>query len=165
MARRLSTSQRVNIARGGALIQCVAGLLVLGGCFGNPPLGRVHGRITLDGMPLRHAFVTFLPEHGRPAQAETDGHGNYELIYAPYRMGALLGPNVVRVSTYQPPEGGDTLDDGTPNPDPGIPELVPEWYNAESVLVRDVQRGDNHFDFDLTTRPPVSPNADGSLGR
>ncbi|QDU63920.1 hypothetical protein Pan216_48010 [Planctomycetes bacterium Pan216] len=138
---------------------CATGLscvLLFGalGCGGSdgPELGRVEGTVTLDGKPLPAAEVTFKPIKGRPAQATTNEEGHYELVYGPGKQGAMVGENKISVSTRKPPEQGETLDDGRPNPDKGVPELVPAKYNEETTLKRDVKPGSNTIDLELQSK-------------
>ena len=109
------------------------------GCSGGdrPELGRVQGTVTLDGKPLSGAVVMFLPESGRPAVANTDSAGKYDLIYTHGVNGAKVGPNTVRVVWP---------DDG-PAPVP-----IPAKYNDESQLKKDVKAGSNTFDLKLDSK-------------
>jgi hypothetical protein len=104
-----------------------------------PPLGAVHGRITLDGKPLAGAHVGFSPETGgRTSAGVTDAAGNYELKYLRDIMGAKVGVHTVRISTAHD-RARQT-------------ETVPARYNVQSTLQKQVAAGDNVIDFDLTTR-------------
>ncbi len=60
-----------------------------------PPLGRVTGKVTLDGEPLAGVIVNFQPESGRVATAETDAQGNYDLVYIYGTNGTKVGKNTV----------------------------------------------------------------------
>lgn len=109
-----------------------------GGCNPStrPPLGRVQGKVTLDGKPLAGAAVAFLPDGpGRESTAFTDEDGDYTLIYIRDIEGASVGWHRVRVST------GD--------PRTGTPELVPKRFHANTELFTKVVAGDNEINFDL----------------
>lgn len=120
------------------------GLLVVAlfasGCGADgPQLGKVNGRVILDGQPLPNAFITFTPEKpGRPSMAKSDTAGQYELRFNPSKMGALVGQHQVRVSTA----------DVTFN-DKKIPELVPAKYNLKGSIPITVGPKANHIDLDL----------------
>ena len=63
------------------------------GCSGNnPPLGKVSGRVTLDGQPLAGVIINFKPTEGRAATGTTDADGNYTLEFSYGVMGAKLEP-------------------------------------------------------------------------
>ncbi len=57
---------------------CLVLLVSAVGCTPSdqPPLGRVYGKVTLDGEPLAGVIVNFQPESGRVATAETDAQAN-----------------------------------------------------------------------------------------
>lgn len=92
----------------------------------------------------------FVPEEGRPATARTGGDGSYKLEFASGRIGALLGPHVVRITTAEPARE-DMAEDGTITEVPAQAERVPSEYNTESRLQADVQPGQNTFDFNLSS--------------
>ncbi len=106
------------------------------GCGGDrPTLGRVAGRVTLDGKALPEARITFSPvevERGRESVGVTDTDGNYEVIYIRDIKGASVGQHVVRISRYEHDR-----------------EMVPARYNSRSTLTRDVTSGSQQIDFEL----------------
>ncbi|HTM54567.1 MAG TPA: carboxypeptidase regulatory-like domain-containing protein [Pirellulales bacterium] len=125
----------------------VAGLaLVCAGCASSgPDIAYVTGRVTMDGKPLAHATVVFVPENGRPAGATTDSDGNYVLNFSEGRRGAIPGTSTVRIMTFRDAdqdEDGQTI--------AGSPETVPSQYNTESTLTFDVQpKKKNVANFEL----------------
>lgn len=119
------------------------GLLVLGGCGGNPNLGKVSGTIHLDGKPLPNAMITFTPaEGGATSFGKSDESGHYRMTFSDSQMGAWIGVNKVEIRT------GDVLPDNSGR----TPELVPAVYNAKSTLTADVQQGSNNIDFELDSK-------------
>lgn len=131
--------------------QCRAFLLLAAlalpiGCGGSdgPVLGRVSGRVTLDGQPLEMATVEFVPEmpEGSSSSGVTDASGRYELMYLEGRRGSLPGKYVVRITTWRQ----EHVPGGTPHE---IAERVPSSYNTDSGLRRDVTTGSNTLDFEL----------------
>ena len=129
------------------ILQCACiiavsiGIAGVSGCGAGdrPPLGAVHGRITLDGKPLTGARVGFAPQSGgRESSGVTDAEGNYELKYIRDVMGAKIGAHTVRISTAH--DRARTT------------ETVPARYNVNSTLQKQVAAGDNVINFDLTTR-------------
>ncbi len=126
----------VNLAAGLTVLLCAA---VLSGCSHGtrPPLGTVHGRVTLDGQPLPGAGVVFEPEgRGRASMGVTDTGGNYTLNYIRDIQGAGVGWHSVRITA------GD--------PVTGKPEPVPARYNVKTELRKEVKTGDNEINFDLS---------------
>lgn len=120
-----------------SLLLCAI-LSVVGCSHGNlPPLGRVHGKVTLNGKPLASALVVFHPAKGHISCATTDGDGNYDLIFIRQEHGVLVGKHRVEVST-QPPEDFRK-------------EIVPAHYNSKTTLEEDVVAGENEIDLDLTS--------------
>ena len=104
-----------------------------------PPLGLVHGTVTLDGLPLEYALVVFTPiGPGRSAQAQTDPTGRYELVYLRDIAGANVGSHSVRITTATEERGGK--------------EILPARYHRKTELVATVEPGDNTLDFPLESK-------------
>lgn len=122
------------------------------GCGGGPgdypDIGSVYGYVTMDGKPLANASVSFQPDEagGRPSSATTDESGYYELRYSASMDGAKVGKHTVRISTY-----ASTMADGEGGQTAGTPETVPNRYNTQSELTKNVEPGSNEFDFELTS--------------
>lgn len=138
--RHKQLGHTAGIRRYAGVIVLSLGIAVVPGCGGGdrPPLGRVHGRITLDGKPLVHASVDFVPQGGgRAATGDTDAAGDYELKYIRDIMGAKVGAHTVRVNGGRDAAGAATT--------------VPDRYNVKSTLKAEVAAGDNVINFDLTT--------------
>jgi hypothetical protein len=138
-ARSVLPGTRLRLAVAAA---CGMGLLVAAGCNSRklPPLGRVHGRVTLDGRPLAEAGVVFHPKgKGHESCAYTNDDGEYDLDYAPGVRGASAGEHSVRISRQM------TRDPRS--------QVVPDKYNQETTLVFEVKAGEeNAADFDLTSQ-------------
>jgi len=121
-------------------------VLLLAGCSGTrSDLGLVSGAIKLDGQPLPDALVQFVPQGGTGvvSTGRTDSSGHYYMMASRSAKGASLGPNRVRITTYE------ILDqNGKQVP---VPEKVPTKYNSETELTATVASGENTFDFDLRT--------------
>ena len=122
--------------------------LLLAGCGGTDSgvpipaeLGRVKGRVTLDGRPLAGALILFVPPQDvdpwRESKAVTDENGLYDLVYFDETFGA--SPAVHQVSIT------------CPDPQNVEKQIIPARYNIESTLERTVVAGENTFDFDLTS--------------
>jgi len=119
----------------------VAGLaMLLHGCGGAdiPELASVSGTVKLDGKPLAGAIIFAYPEVGRPATANIDEFGHYELQYKKGIEGTKLGKNRV----------GFTWPTGASGP------AIPVKWGEQSQEIIDVQEGANTFDFDMTSEPP-----------
>jgi hypothetical protein len=119
----------------------VLAAVVVSGCGSDdaPRLATVHGKVTLDGKPLKKAGIGFTPiDGGHQSHAATDEEGHYELKYLRDVMGAKVGQHKVRISTANESEKKV--------------ELVPPRYNASSTLERAVQAGDNEIDFELSSK-------------
>jgi hypothetical protein len=108
------------------------------GC-GGEQFGDVTGRVTLDGEPLVGATVEFQPEGGSPAYGVTDEQGRYKLLFSADQQGATVGIHRVRIMSFN---------EGRPQEN----ERVPARYNRESELVREVKRGQQTIDFELSTK-------------
>ena len=119
-------------------------MIILSGCRRTDVnVVPVSGVVTLDGIPVDAAYVTFMPGNGRPSVGRTDGEGRYSLGFTAKRKGAVIGTHRVMVTTKQ-----DAM------PDLGIvgaPERIPDWYNTKSELEIEVTRDRKPYDLHLTT--------------
>jgi hypothetical protein len=73
------------------------------GCPREHPYGEVEGVVTLDGKPLAHAEVVFMPDpekgnSGRRSVALTDDQGHYRIASDAGRSGAPVGAHRVCVN-------------------------------------------------------------------
>jgi len=99
-----------------------------------PEMGRVTGRVTLDGQPLNSARLNFQPDGNRsPSTGYTDSDGRYKLLFKRGVDGALVGMHTVEIQTNDK-------------------NAVPAKYNDATELQREVKRGSNEIDFELTSK-------------
>jgi len=114
----------------------IGSLVGLAGCSNERSgLGSVSGTVTNDGQPISGVSVKFRPEEGTPSYGTTDKSGKYRVGYVGTSMGAEIGTHhVILVYT----EGADTSQ-------AKIPDVA-----SEQGIKREVQAGDNQFDFDLS---------------
>src|SRR5262249_49158964 len=132
--------------------------------FGNIPLVPAGGAVTLDGKPLAHAVVSFMPKHGPIATGETDDSGHYMLSYG--REGAPVGDFVVAisylVSAEGEPQGLGPRSSLAPNP--SMRTATERLPQESSALGRSKFRatvppaGSTTLNFDLTG--PLLPGPD-----
>lgn len=114
-------------------------ILVLGCARTGPEIGDVSGIVTLNGEPLVHATVMFMPvPDGRSSIGTTDESGAYRLIFNLREMGALTGEHHVAISTA----GADASGRNTP-------ERVPAKYREPGALTAAVVPGKNTIHFEL----------------
>ena len=129
-----------------ASVRTLVAMIVLGtplGCADTskgPNLGQVSGTVTLDGRPIRGAWLVFTPESGLSSYGRTDAGGRYQLQFTARRTGAVVGQHTVQIGTKSTASEGEGDD---------RPEAVPAIYNDESTLVKEVSSGDNTIDFEL----------------
>jgi hypothetical protein len=102
-----------------------------------PPLGRVSGKITMDGQPLEGVIINFRPDTGRTATAETDKQGKYDLEYEYQVKGAKVGPATV---SFVWPTGVEGK------------KGIPAKYSEKSDIKFEVKSGSNTFDFDIKSK-------------
>jgi len=130
-----------------------AGMFALAGCSSKPadqpPLGRVRGKITMNGQPLPGVDIVFVPEKGRPSEATTDQSGRYDLSYIGRTKGAKVGPHKVLIRPTEASQD-EVLGDGSK---PAAPRpVVPAKYHKRSELTADVKPGTNTIDFALESK-------------
>ncbi|MEM8678744.1 MAG: hypothetical protein AAGF97_05220 [Planctomycetota bacterium] len=124
-----------NAARRLSAIAMIFGLFCLG-CSQGPKLGKVSGKLTYKGEPVKYAAIEFNPiGAGKGSLGWTDEEGEYTAEYVLSRKGALLGEHRVTVRVY--PQEGDE------------PIPVPAKYGSKSEVVFEVQPGKNRLDIEL----------------
>jgi len=107
-------------------------------------LGRVTGKVKMDGSPYSNAIVTFTPQNGRPSTGITNESGDFELVYIRATKGAEPGQHRVTITTI-PPAQPDSVNG------PAFKDPVPLKYNRRSELTRTVEKGSNEFEFELSS--------------
>jgi hypothetical protein len=137
---------------------------------GPPPLVPIQGKVTVDGVPLPTATVTFLPTGGQRTVTvgETDEEGIYTLRYLG-SPGTAPGPYRVAISHKVTPAGlalGLAIQSSlSPRPEAdGAKELLAPKYSdlGISELRAEVTPEGGDFDFDLEGPLLDPPTAEGS---
>lgn len=127
----------IHAARSSLAVLLAGAAIVSQGCGRGdlPELASVSGTVTLDGKPLAGAIIAAYPDVGRPAVANIDEQGRYELQYKRGIEGTKLGRNKI---SFTWPTGASG---------PAIPE---KWSNASQEYI-DVKDGANEFNFTLVS--------------
>ncbi len=126
------------------------------GCGGPFQLAPVSGVVKLDGKPLEGAMVRFQPQRvgddpvlGPASIGVTDSEGQFTLRTNTKESGAVVGPHVVSVSTFDQrlvdPANSDQVE-------VVAKEVVPQKYRSPSELSFDVPRGGGEANFDLVSK-------------
>jgi hypothetical protein len=122
-----------------------------------PPLAKVTGDVTINGKPLTMATIRFVPldetndkerKGASVSMGLTNESGHYSLLYVKDVPGAILGKSRVQI------EARDQF---------GNERVRPE-FNRTSTLVRNVEKNDNVFDFDVQeiTQPNTTSSGAGA---
>jgi hypothetical protein len=116
-------------------------LALLSGCSqqGRLPLAPVSGVVTLDGVPVENASLEFIADRGGVAYGKTDASGRYTMYFGASSTGAILGKNLVRISSGDKVTVGSKKYEST--------EIFPKKYHGESQQYVEVVKGSNRFDF------------------
>jgi hypothetical protein len=93
--------------RGRILVPVLLAGLVGCGAGNGLNLGRVRGKVTIDGAPARAGFVTFQPDTsqqttGNPAMSTITADGSYDLSTQDPGDGAIVGFHKVGIVVYDP---------------------------------------------------------------
>lgn len=136
-----------------SLTTCALVLSISAGCGGGakdmPEIGTVSGKLTLDGVPVAGADISFYPlSGGRTAVGASDDQGHYTLQYNSSTAGAKVGQNQVTITTFREAMvyGGQ----GEQEDIPGRAEEIPAKYASEKLKVN-VEPGSNTIDLTLTS--------------
>jgi hypothetical protein len=77
-------------------------LWIATGCSdGRPSRVPVTGKVLIDGRPLTHGYVRFIPEGARPSSGTLDSEGRFTLSCYEGADGAVVGKHRVEVSGMQ----------------------------------------------------------------
>ena len=82
-----------------ALCVCVT---TIGCSDGRPGRVPVAGAVLIDGVPVTHGSIMFIPSSGRPAGGGIDSQGRFTLTCYEFNDGAALGRHRVKVSAVEP---------------------------------------------------------------
>lgn len=149
MLRLLSLSMQSRRCVSPILVTALVAALVAGCGHGGPQMGSVKGKVTLDGQPIAQAVVTFAPLDGGPASSGMTAEDGTYRIACPLGEGAVVGKHRISIRS-QPPVpamAGQVPDEDDPNYNPAwdasarapaFVERIPERYNTNSDLVREV---------------------------
>jgi len=127
---------------------------ILAGCGGSNNAATVQGVVTLDGVPVSAASISFVPSGGgTQAYAMSDESGNYE-AYTGREPGLTPGQYRVTVVARERPKVNQTETGG---PAPAGASLTPRWYASleTSGLTFDVKPGSNDINLELNSQPPA----------
>ena len=134
--------------------QLSAILLFLGLASGCGPAGptraEVFGTVSLNGRPVSEGSINFFPTEGNkgPEAGGAIRDGKYHI---PRAQGPVIGKNRVELRSFQ--KSGRTIQDPTAPQGTVMEEITnvfPAEFNTNSTLVREVMRGQNEMEFDLT---------------
>ncbi len=129
-------------------------LLAIAGCGGDAyPLASVSGTVTLDGVPLAEALISFEPvrqgedpDSGPGSYGKTDQQGRFSLKSVHGEEGAVIGTHVVRITTSELKELADVGQGIEPS------KRIPRRYIDGSALRFTVPAGGtDQADFALTS--------------
>jgi hypothetical protein len=136
------------------LVVAVLGLFI--GCGpGGPELGRVTGKVTLDGKPVPNAMITYYPQFaGSTSYGVTDQDGNYKMKYTDSDEGAMVGKFHVGIQTKRMTR--EDMPDGMKPEEfnklaSSFVELPKKYKNKEAIEV-EVKRGSNTIDLTLESK-------------
>lgn len=126
------------------------GLFAIGCGSGGPTMGKVSGKVTVDGQPLTKGTVTFIATDSKNPNATgtIDASGNYTLQTTEPGDGAVVGSYKVAISDVDPNALNTEM--------PGMPAPVAKSVIAKSYLdantsdlKADVESGSNTKNFEL----------------
>jgi hypothetical protein len=115
--------------------------LLSGGCSQRSglPLAPTSGVVTLNGVPVENASLEFIADRGGVAYGKTDASGRYTMYFGNSGTGAILGKNLVRISSGDKVTVGGKKYQST--------EVFPKQYHSESQQYVEVAKGSNQLDF------------------
>jgi len=130
-----------------ALLTCSA----LAGCNSldkGPQRGAVRGRVNVDGQPVESGSIRFTPVQGTTGAVSgaTINNGEYSVSKT---LGPVVGSNLVQITGSR--KTGKQITDRLGITVDERVSMVPEHYNSQSTLIRQVEPGKQVFDFELSS--------------
>ena len=122
------------------------------GCDSAPKIdrGAIKGEVLLDGEPISQGRIVFEPAGGNkgPSAGSSITNGKFEISE---EKGAVLGKNVVRINATKS-SGKKVKSSMSDEMIDELVEAVPEKYNKNTTLEKEISSGENEFKFELTTK-------------
>jgi hypothetical protein len=85
-----------------AIWSALAACMLLVGCGDDRPLRvPVSGKVLIDGKPLTHGFVRFIPSGARPSGGKLDEQGHFKLSCFEGEDGAVPGKHRVEIAANE----------------------------------------------------------------
>jgi hypothetical protein len=133
---------------------CMLGVLfVIPGCSKGPPVGIVHGTVTLDGNPLEEGSVQLTAVDGHaPTAGAQIVNGKFETNATIAKFRVQIESNVLRTRDGKKVDPNRKIDKFAGNSGETVVSLVPAKYNTNSTLELDVKAGLNEPQFDLKSK-------------
>jgi len=130
---------------GRASLLIILATIIVSGCD-NKNEGTVSGSVTIDGVAPKEGAIDFIPADGQSRTAGTAiTDGRYEAhvpvgkMVVEIRVSKIVGQRKL----YNTPDSPTQ---------PILEQMLPPKYNSQSELQLDVKPGDNHKDYQLTTK-------------
>jgi hypothetical protein len=123
------------------LLIVAVGLLSAFGCSdGRPRRVPVAGQVLIDGQPLKHGYVRFIPQGARASGGGLDEQGRFALGCFETSDGAVIGKHRVEVMAQKPLS------------ETKIQWFAPKKYASQSTsgLTYDVTEKTENANFELT---------------
>src|SRR3989304_8775852 len=84
-----------------AVSSCL-GMSTVGCSDGRPDRVPVSGEVLIDGAPVTHGSIMFIPMGGRPAGGSIDSQGRFALSCYERKDGATTGVYRVKITAIEP---------------------------------------------------------------
>ncbi len=86
-----------------AVLFSLTSVVLISGCGdGRPTRVPVSGRVTIDGEPLTHGFIRFIPTGSRMSVGQLDDQGRFQLSCFEGGDGAVLGEHRIVILSQEP---------------------------------------------------------------
>jgi hypothetical protein len=126
------------------LVALLSGVALAGGCAAAKT--TIQGEVTLDNEPLQEGLITYVPVDGKTPNAATKiKDGKYRLDANPGAMRVQINSSLVTGKRKAYDSADSPLIDV-------LGERVPERYNDKTELTADVKKGENVFNWKLSSK-------------
>jgi hypothetical protein len=123
----------------------LAVVLLISGCA-EPTTSVVTGMVTVDGAPAKTGSIAFFPTDGKSrttGAAIVDGAYTAQVPFGTQKVEIRVSKEIGQKKLYDTPDSPMK---------PILAEVLPAKFNDATELTLEVQRGENHKDFALSTK-------------
>jgi len=131
------------------VVAAVGAFVLVPGCSSSSARSSVRGTVSYDGKDVDQGGIAFIPEGDDSNQPRV--RATTDIVDGNYQLDSRRGPypGIYRVQIYWLKKTGKKVPGEQGHLQDEAIQVLPPQYNADSVLIAEVQPGANTLDFSL----------------